>query len=402
MVYLQRKVRQLEAELDAMTEGNGQLDAEDLARGTAAVRIQESVESKYMGPSSGIAISRIVMQLAKQFTDVKNISEIVSDTTARHVKEHYTKEESKPTSKVYPLVSNVAAEELPPFEVTRPLLMLFNLKGTLAFFIRLCYNIPLTIALVQHMYPFFHEPTLSKDVDAVYNGSKDPYQNYVVRMVIAISLQKSDAQYAGLADSYYLAALRYLEEVLCYRNLKTLQCLGMIAEYSVLTPTRTAAYYIVGLGVRLCQALGIHEEKFIARSRIGKTPDFLEIDMRRRLFWCFLVMEFGLSHTLGRPSTFAMSLENIDVKWFASVPDEYISSSGLAPGAPRDPKKWIAIHFFKMRLLQLEVRRTLYQKKRPTPTSDQDPWFKQMETKLEKWRDTSPHGGEMTGLNKVW
>ena len=110
---------------------NDPVDAEDLARGTAAVKIQESTESKYLGPSSGIAISHIVLQLAKQFTDVRNISEIVSDSTARHVKEHYTQEESKPTSKVYPLVSDVAAEELPPYEVTRPLLTLFNLKGAL-------------------------------------------------------------------------------------------------------------------------------------------------------------------------------------------------------------------------------------------------------------------------------
>ena len=252
------------------------------------------------------------------------------------------------------------------------------------------------------MYPLFHEPTLAKDVDAVYNESKDPYQNFVVRMVVAISLQKAELQYAGLADSYYLAALRYLEEVLRYRNVKTLQCLGMIAEYSILTPTRTAAYFIVGLGVRLCQALGIHEEKTITRTRVGKRPDSLEVDMRRRSFWCFLIMEYGLSHTLGRPSTFAMSLEHIDVNWFASVADEHIKPSGITPGAPRDPKKWIAIHFFKMRLLQLEIRRTLYQKKRSDPTSDQDPWFKQMEIKLEEWRDTSPHGGEMTGLNKVW
>ena len=133
MVYLQDKVRQLEAELDALTEDSRQPDAEDLARGTAAVKIQESAESKYLGPSSGIAMSRIVMQLAKQFTDVKSISEIVSDTTIRHVKERNTQEELKPTSKMYPLVSNVAAEELPPLELTRQLLALFNLKGTLEY-----------------------------------------------------------------------------------------------------------------------------------------------------------------------------------------------------------------------------------------------------------------------------
>jgi hypothetical protein len=61
------------------------------------------------------------------------------------------------------------------------------------------------------MYPIFHEPTFTKDVEDVYNGSSDAYTNYCLRMVIAISLQKMDTQYAGLADSYYLAALKYFE-----------------------------------------------------------------------------------------------------------------------------------------------------------------------------------------------
>lgn len=140
VVYLQDKVRQLEADLDALTENSRQPDAEDLACGAAAVDIQESAESKYLGPSSGIAMSRIVMQLAKQFTHVRSISEIVSDSTIRHVKELNTQEELKPTSKIYPLVSNVAAEELPPLESTRQLLALFNLKGTLNYYMLVYYG----------------------------------------------------------------------------------------------------------------------------------------------------------------------------------------------------------------------------------------------------------------------
>jgi hypothetical protein len=81
------------------------------------------------------------------------------------------------------------------------------------------------------MYPIFHEPTFTKDVDEVYNGSTDPYQNYCLRMVIAISLQKMDTQYAGLADSYYLAALKYYEDAIKPMNLKTLQCFGRLLHH---------------------------------------------------------------------------------------------------------------------------------------------------------------------------
>ena len=253
------------------------------------------------------------------------------------------------------------------------------------------------------MYPALHEPTFAKDMQAVYDNTGNAYQNFVLRMVIAISLQKMDTQYAGLADSYYLAALKFMEPVVRPMNLQTLQCFALIAEYSLLTPTRTAIYYIMGLAVRLAQALGIHEEKTITRGVNGARADYQTIDMRRRIFWCVFVMECGLAHALGRPASLATGREHLDVAFFDTCPDEYITPDGPIPGAPRPTlKKWIAIHFFKMRLLQLEIRRTLYLKKRPTPEDDQDPWFTQMLAKLEAWRDASPNNDEGIGLDKVW
>lgn len=254
------------------------------------------------------------------------------------------------------------------------------------------------------MYPALHEPTFAKDVEIVYAGKGDAYQNFILRMVVAVSLQKMDKQYAGLADSYYLAALKYMEPVVRPMDLRTLQCFAMIAEYSLLTPTRTAIYYVMGLAVRLAQALGIHEEKTITRGKNGERADYLEIDMRRRLFWCIFVMECGLSHALGRPAILATGREHLDVGFFETCEDQYITREGILPGAPRLPtlKKWICIHFFKMRLLQLEIRRKLYQKKRPRPANDQDPWFLQMRAKLEAWRDVSPNNDEGIGLDKIW
>ena len=252
------------------------------------------------------------------------------------------------------------------------------------------------------MYPFFHEPTFWQDVDDVYNGSTDDFQNFAVRIVIAISLQRMDTKFAGLADSFYLAALRYLEGAVKPMNVKTVQCFCLIGAYSLLTPTRTAVYYVVGLAVRLAQALGLAEEKTIIQGVNGQPATPLEIDMRRRLFWSVMGMEYGLAHSMGRASCLATALDHIDVEWFQVVDDEYISKDGIDPHAPRSLKKWVCIHFCKMRLLQLEIRRKLYQKKRPEPKDDTYPWFHEMEEKLIKWRDAIPDTDAGSGLDKAW
>ena len=248
------------------------------------------------------------------------------------------------------------------------------------------------------MLPTLHEPSFRLVVDHVYRGSTDPYENFIFRMVIAISIQKRDTKYAGLADSYYLAALPYLEKAIRRMDLGTLQCFALIAQYSLVTPTRTASYWIVGLATRLCQQLGITDEATIAHPGL----DPLEVDMRRRLFWIITSMEFGLAHSLGRPSAFGTGPDYINVGFFEAVDDRYISSAGVLPNSPQSIKKLIAIHFFKMRLLQAEIRRKLYLKKRSEPRSDQDQWFLTMEKKLGDWRATVPQDDEGSGLSKTW
>ncbi|UPX18688.1 uncharacterized protein EKO05_0008980 [Ascochyta rabiei] len=383
VVHLQHRVRDLEKQLALLDRDDVEPDAEDVMRGAAAVRVQDTDESKFLGPSSGITITRLVMQLAKQFTESHTISEIVPHARQKSIKATFDQEDERPTSKVYPLVSDVAAEELPNRDLTNLLVELFYCK-------------------VHPMYPIFHEPTFTQDVQDVYNGSTDPYQNYCLRMVIAISLQKMDTHYAGLADSYYLAALKYFEAAIKPMNLKTLQCFGLVAGYSLLTPTRTAVYYIIGLGMRLCQALGLHEEKTVTRGPGGRPADPLEVDMRRRLFWSLLTMDYGLSHSLGRPAHFAARREHIDVNFAELVDDVYISRERISPAPQASLKKWIGIHFYKMRLLQLEIRKKLYQRKTDEPQDDQHPWFAEMQNKIEAWRDTSPDMDGGSGLNKVW
>jgi hypothetical protein len=201
----------------------------------------------------------------------------------------------------------------------------------------------------------------AKDLDAVFDGDKDPYGNFVVRMVMAISLQKLDTQYAGLADSYYLAAMQHFEDVVRSKDLKTLQCLILIGQYSLLTPTRTAVYFVIGLATRICQQLGLGEEKTITAGYDIGLVDPLTLDMRRRLSWIVTTNEFGLAQSMGRPSGFAKGNDLMDVKFFATVDDGNITEEGIKPGEPCE-KKLVSIHFCKMRILQAEIRRILYEK----------------------------------------
>ncbi|KAI1334914.1 hypothetical protein F5Y15DRAFT_399701 [Xylariaceae sp. FL0016] len=381
VVKLQEKVRALEAELGQYTdEDDYPKDHEDFIRPGGLVRLNETDETpRYLGPSSGIAMTRILMEEAKRYTDSKRIAELIPDlqtrrqanTSAMHgVTQPRSQSFSMPPpssrKKSYPMVSAVAASNLPTRAIADRLVEVFHQRA-------------------QVFSPALHENVLAQALRDVYTGSQDPYQNFIVRLVMAISMQKLDAAYAGLADSYYLAAMQYFEHVVRLKDLKTLQCLVLIGQYSLLTPTRTAVYYIVGLATRICQQLGLADEKTIA---LGAN-DSLALDMRRRLSWIVTNMEIGLSQSMGRPNGFAKTDDIMDVKFFETVPDANITEAGIVPGPP-DEKKLVAIHFCKMRLLQAEIRRVLYEKKHPEPKDNRHPWFATMEAKMEHWLQASP------------
>ncbi len=99
-----------------------------MVREAGLVKFTGSNESRFLGPSSGIAITRLVIELAKQNTETKSIREVVPDQKAQQIKDRFTQEDS-PTSKVYPLISDVAAPTLPGRELTDILVQTFNQRG---------------------------------------------------------------------------------------------------------------------------------------------------------------------------------------------------------------------------------------------------------------------------------
>ncbi|RMJ19036.1 hypothetical protein BHE90_009476 [Fusarium euwallaceae] len=374
VIKLQDTVRQLEAELSQYTDEENEYPGsnEDMVRPGGMVRLNGGDETpRYLGPSSGIAMTRLLMEQAKAYTDSKRISDLIPSVRSqpnRMQSIQMTGPTANSRRKSYPMISQHPAENLPTRAIMDKLLEVFNQKA-------------------QLFWPALHEKDLQQDVDAVYNGDNDPYRLFIVRMVVAISLQKPGTLYAGLADSYYLAAMQNFEDVLQTKDLKTLQCLVLLGQYSLLTPTRIPIYYVIGLATRICQQEGLASEKTI--NGTGYNLSAKTIDMRRRLIWTVAAMEYGLAHSMGRPNSFATGDDRLDVDFFATVDDEYITDQGIQPGPPSE-RKLVAIHFYKMRMCQAEIRRTLYEKKKPDPRNDQHPWFARVEQMNQDWLDNSP------------
>lgn len=130
VIHLQNKVQALEAELARVEEEqHTTLDAESMIRSAGLVRFKDHDDCRYLGASSGIAMTRLVIELAKQNTESRTIKEIVPDMKARQIEDRFAKESSKPTSKVYPLISDVAAPTLPTRELTAKLIEVFTRTG---------------------------------------------------------------------------------------------------------------------------------------------------------------------------------------------------------------------------------------------------------------------------------
>ncbi|CAN8101963.1 unnamed protein product [Discula destructiva] len=386
VVKLQEKVRQLEAELSQYTDDDHDHpeSAEDLVRPGGLVKLNESDDTpRYLGPSSGIAMTRLLMEQAKRYTDSQRISDLIPDVRARRMDRLNRMHSIVPMGasisgpagnaarqRNFPMISEHAAATLPSRSMADRLVEMYHARES-------------------YFMPTLHEKVFAKDLDDVFVGDTDPYKNFAVRMVFAISLMKLDIQYAGLADSFYLAAMNYFEDVLRPKDLKTLQCLVLIGSYSLLTPTRNVVYHIIGLATRICQQLGLADEKTISAGYNMGLVDPLQMDMRRRLHWVVLGHELGLALSMGRPNGFAKRDDFVDVQLFETVDDELITEQGIRDGPPSE-KKLVAIHFCKMRVRQAEIRRMMYERKRTEPKDTNSPIFVEMERKINEWNDAAP------------
>ena len=112
-----------------------------------------------------------------------------------------------------------------------------------------------------------------------------------------------EQSYGELHPAHFLAAAELINVTV------GLQAILLLVWYSLLNPEKGSIWFLVGLATRTCVDLGFHNE----RNALKDNLDNLEVDMRRRLFWCTYKMDRLLSTSLGRPPSLPDGFVNVQV-----------------------------------------------------------------------------------------
>lgn len=174
---------------------------------------------------------------------------------------------------------------------------------------------------------------------------------------------------ALLCVLYRKAALQYQDLVYGVGDpLQQLEALLLLSVYAIMRPSVPGVWYVLGTALRVCVDLGLHNDGF---ARLQERLPFAR-DRRRRLFWCTYLLDRQICFYLGRPvgipdelvlTRFPTNMDDHEISPSDQADCGLVLSEGdyvdAAPGT--HPHKAVALAFFQMRRIQLEVQRVLYE-----------------------------------------
>lgn len=219
-------------------------------------------------------------------------------------------------------------------------------------------------------------------------------------------------------------------------GLEELQAVLLLAGFALLRPVAPGLWYIAGVAMRLAIDLGLHHEdgtetstassllNDIGASKAELGPHSVDRkeagrrqwvrDLRRRLWWSAYSLDRLVSFCVGRP--FGITDQVVTTAFPSLLDDRYITTSGFleGPGQALAPSaKFVAHHYFRLRLLQSEILQVLqYQSAQrahaansaetnnfmytnlPSPFLSKftsfGQWRKDVDCRLWEWKESAP------------
>ncbi|WRT63127.1 uncharacterized protein IL334_000030 [Kwoniella shivajii] len=258
-------------------------------------------------------------------------------------------------------------------------------------------------ALVDHFrtctgasYPIFHIPTLLRQIEAVSStdGLLLPRADIcVVILVLAVASTSLPLKSPLYGDYKARASVlwKYGQSILpnpdSVSGLTRLQITLIKLQYVLYNPIAGNVWDLSGAAIRLAVDLGLHLDSVL-------TVSPLEEDLRRRLFWISYNLERNVCTVLSRPPS--IPDDWINASFPSLIDDTLISEDTIRTGNP-SPLKVVAVHRFRLRILQSEILGRLYRPASATSPPPQE-WYDSIVERLEIWRRTLPNSADSWSL----
>ncbi|KAI9894097.1 MAG: hypothetical protein M1814_004868 [Vezdaea aestivalis] len=241
---------------------------------------------------------------------------------------------------------------------------------------------PSFVALLQRTYddPTFR-PTAA-EVVMVHMTFAIMFFQYAARNF------EDSAQQAELnakSNLHYHYALGFFYDLRVSRTLKDIQALALICSHLRNFSKPGASWHVTNATLAHAIEQGLHRSSK-RWAPASERPNFLEEEMRKRVFYSVFSIHILLSGKLGRPM--ALRPDDFDIELPESIDDEYISETGIAQVRPNPCTFQIGIEACKQQLLCLQLYTSLYSVKRDPAVYEET--VKRLEAAIVNWRDNLP------------
>jgi hypothetical protein len=344
---------------------------QDLVKSVTNVPVKHSTQQRFLGPSSGITLARMVMA-AIRVDDIP--SSLLSERRDQ-------RSNSSPVSTQEPEAS------LPPRHAADHLVDVY-----------FQYRTP-------HL-PIIDRLQVEEALESAYSWASVPQQSnramgnhmFTTYMILAIALcdlpnpvNPSSRLRPSQSEGCFLSAVLWIDRVITYSksDIDTLRAILLLAQFIALNPSRGSLWHLTGTALRLCIDIGLHWET--EEQTLNMDPELLH--ERRRLWYSTYQFDRVLCITLGRP------VGIIDESVHVPLPSPWARSRRLGhkPNEHDVHNQRAHNHMFGMSMLESEIKHVQHSQvwapKLASPRTDYSAWLLDIQPRLQEWYDTVPQPG---------
>jgi transcriptional regulatory protein GAL4 len=258
--------------------------------GMASLTVHDN-EAGYLGSASGAAMLRLLMPDAQPKARARGPDLMTSPSASQFTSHHW---------------------------VDTPLWEALNIEA-----IDLDKAIDSYFRLYHLSYPLLHEPTFRAQYAQVIPRPGGRSWNALAFMVAAIGIYTTATGPTVTDRDLFMAAKSNMSiESLESGNITLVQTLTLMSNYLQKRNKPNSGYNYLGLAMHMAMGLGLHKE-----FNDGEISA-LNMEIRRRVWWCMFVFNIGAAITFGRP--LAWPNKNVDVALPLNVSDRV---SAIYPSA---------------------------------------------------------------------
>ncbi|KAH8901451.1 hypothetical protein GQ53DRAFT_790027 [Thozetella sp. PMI_491] len=254
---------------------------------------------------------------------------------------------------------------------------------------------------IAPQYPILHRPSFMQILDSLYRDNRpsdgpDDAAVFQVNMVLAIgaTILSHRLKLSLPAESYCLSAMDHFNNINFENSLPGLQCLLLLLIFTMYNPhVRLNAWYLNYQCIAVLLDLGL-QRNITTSSGIS----LLEQEMRTRLFWVVFSMDRTIATIMGRP--IGLRDEACELRLPQLIDDQDLSDTFPSATVEAEPGAAsymsFALHFFKLARLNSEIKYVANSIVRDTPlyaypvVADIQQWQGTVAQQLDEWAGEIP------------